>query len=136
MRFQIFALLFLFISCSPNSVQEYQLEGEGIAKAILKRLERVQSISDLEREGPRLKKEFAALVNVMIAAKEYVERCPLEEAAEPPSLEVSNALKREFMRVYQLEGCLELMEALQRESLHKLDLHQKRLEAKKTQTYR
>ena len=129
-------LAFLLSSCSPSSSREYQLEGEDIAKAILKRLERVQSAGDLVREGPKLKKDYAKLVQVMIAAREYQERCPLEEVALQPRMEVSDALKREFMRVYQLEGCHELMEALQRESLHKLDLHQKRLEAKKTQTFR
>lgn len=122
--------------CSPSSIEEFQFEGEDIARGLLKQLEKVHSMSDLKREGPKLKKEYASLVEVMIAAKKFQNRHPDEEVPRIQRLEVSEALKKEFMRIYQLEGCAELMEALQRESLHKLDLYHRRLEALKTETFR
>lgn len=131
MRKKICALLILLVSCSPGSLEEYQLEGENIAKALLRHLERVESVGDLIKEGPKLKKEYALLVQVMIAAKIYQNKHPDEEVSEPIGLEVSEALKNEFMRIYQLEGCQEVMEGLQRESLHKLDLFHKRSQALK-----
>jgi len=128
MRKKIFALLIILSGCSPSSLEEYQVEGENIARAILKHLEKVESVSDLVREGPKLKKEYALLVQVMIQAKKYQGGHPNEEVSEPIGVEVSDALKKEFMRVYQLEGCQEVMEGLQRESLHKLDLFHRRLQ--------
>ncbi len=126
MFLRFFALLIFCVSCSPSSMAEFQLEGEGIAKTVLARLQEVESVSDLVREGPRLKKEFASLVKVMIEAKKYRAENPEEEAPVLVRLEVSEALKREFIRVYQLEGCAEVMEGLQRESLHRLDYHRMR----------
>ena len=124
--------LFFGISCSPGSIDEFRLEGEWIAKSILERLQKVESLSDLVKEGPRLKKEFALLVKVMIEAKKYRFENPEEEAPMPIRLEVSEALKQEFIRVYQFEGCAEVMEGLQRESLHRLDYHLTRSEALKS----
>ncbi len=126
MFLRFFALLIFCVSCSASSMAEFQLEGEGIAKTVLARLQEVESVSDLVREGPRLKKEFASLVKVMIEAKKYRAENPEEEAPVLVRLEVSEALKREFIRVYQLEGCAEVMEGLQRESLHRLDYHRMR----------
>jgi hypothetical protein len=121
-------LLFICIACSPSSREEYRLEGEDIGRGIVKILQRVHSAGDLKREGPRLKKEYAKLVDLMIAAKKVDGRLEDFDSESVSSNSVSEALKAEFMRVYQLEGCAELMGPLQRESLHKLDLYQKRWE--------
>ncbi len=136
MLFRLAICILLITSCSPSSIDEFQLEGEDIAKELLKELVKVHSLSDLKREGPKIKKEYLHLVDVMIAAKKYQNRHPNDEVPGQIGLEASEALKKEFIRVYQLEGCSELMEALQRESLHKLDLFHLRSEAMKTQTYR
>ena len=136
MRKIYFVLLLILSACSPNSIQEFQFEGEGIAKKLLHELARVHSLSDLKKEGPNLKKEYAHLIDVMIAAKKYQDRHPDDEVPSQIGFEVSEALKKEFMRIYQLEGCAEVMEALQRESLHKLDSYHQRREALKIQTFR
>ncbi len=116
-------LLFICIACSPSSREEYQLEGEDIARGITKILQKVSSASDLKREGVRLKKEYAKLVALMIAAKKDEGRLEDSDSEFVRSTTASDALKAEFMRVYQLEGCQELVEQISRESLHKLDLY-------------
>ncbi len=131
MRKKFLVFLVFFVSCSPGSIKEYQIEGEDIAKNMIKILERVESVNDLERDSLKLKKEIAALVKIMIEAKKYQNSHPEEEVREPINFEVSEALKKEFMRIYQLEGCQDAMEALQRESLHKLDLYHRKLEGLK-----
>ncbi len=129
--------VFLFcVGCSPSSIEEFQFEGEDVAKGLLKELGRVYSLSDLKKEGPKLKKEYEHLARLMIAAKKYQNRHPNDEVSGLIGFEVSEALKKEFMRIYQLGGCSEVMEELQRESLHKLDLFHRRSEALKTQTFR
>ncbi len=136
MRNFYFVLALILVACSPSSIEEFQFEGENIAKRLLKQLEKVHSVSDLKREGPKLKKEYAHLARLMIAAKKFQNSHPNEEEPGLEGLEVSEDLKKEFIRIYQLEGCLELMEELQRESLHKLDLYRLRLEARKTEIFR
>jgi hypothetical protein len=136
MRKKFFALIFLMISCSPVTQQEYQYEGEEVAKCILKILQKVESLADLNREALKLKKEYAKLTKVMIEAKKFQQKHPETEVSLQVGLEVSESLKKEFIRIYQLEGCQEKMEALQRESLHKLHLHQRRQEGLKSETYR
>jgi hypothetical protein len=135
MRKKFLFFLFFLASCSPGSIKEYQIEGEDIAKNIIKILERIESVSDLERDSLKLKKEFISLVKVMIEAKKYQNNHPEEEIRASVSLEVSENLKKEFMRIYQLEGCQDVMEALQRESLHKLDLFHRKWEGTKTEIY-
>ena len=136
MRKIYFCLICILVSCSPNSIEEFQLEGEAVAKELLNDLVKVQSLKDLKSEGPKLKKEYNQLVEIMIAAKKFQNRHLGDEVPGHIGLEVSEALKKEFIRIYQLEGCLEVMEALQRESLHKLDLYHQRSEARKTQIFR
>jgi hypothetical protein len=135
MRKKFFLLIFLLISCSPASPKEYQYEGEDVCKSILKILQKIESVSDLNREGVRLKKEYAKLVKVMIEAKKFQLRHKEIELIAPSNFEVSQALKSEFIRIYEIEGCQEKMEALQRESLHKLHQYQRRTEGFKSETY-
>lgn len=128
MRKKIWVWVIFLSACSPHSLEECQQDGETIGRAILKELQRVESVGDLVRVGPRLKKEYAKLVWLIIAAKKYQDILPQENFSEAIGFEVSESLKKEFIRVYQLEGCQEVMEGLQRESLHKLDLYHKRLQ--------
>ena len=122
MKKKIFILVVLLYGCSPSSLEDYHWEGENIAKAILYSLEKVESTHDLAHEGVRLKKEFARLTRLIIAASKYQSKHPSEEIRELIGFEVSEKLKKEFIRIYQIEGCQQVMEELQRESLHRLDL--------------
>ena len=128
----LFFLMLICVGCGPNTAEEYQSEGERIAKRILVQLERVESLADIKREGPKLRQEFWQLTTLMITAREHGIAHP-EESVSQGRGEISEALKQEMMRVYRLEGCQEAMEELQRESLHRLDLHHKCLQkGKKT----
>jgi hypothetical protein len=133
MRKKFFCALVFLTSCSPGSIREYQIEGEDVARNITKILERVNSPQDLERESLKLKKEYALLVKVIIDAKKYQNNHPEEEVRGVFSSEVSDSLKKEFMRIYQIEGCQDVMEALQRESLHKLDVYHRKWEGMRTE---
>lgn len=118
MRWLIFALL--FVSCGPASMEEFQCEGERVALALTRDLEKVESLQDLKAESPQLKKKFAELVDLMLAARKYQLKHPDEEAPNEPNLDISNSLKAEFVRIYRIEGCQEIMEEIQRESLYRL----------------
>lgn len=108
-------------SCGPSTPEEYRCEGESIIRLLCKDLQKVESASDLKTEGPKIKKRFAELTRLMILAKKRQLSHPDEWMLEQPSTYLSDELKTEFIRIYQLDGCQKLMEDLQRESLHRLD---------------
>lgn len=114
-------LCLLQAACSPTTLSEYQLEAEGVAKALIDDLEKVQTERDLVEKAPRLKKRYHQLVDLMIAAKKHERQHPEEEREGSLGREVSEALRCELFRVYMLEGCKEKLEEIERESLHKLD---------------
>ena len=117
----------LTTSCAPTSLSEYRAEGEGQIKKLLEELTHIDSISQLESKEVRLKKRFSAIADLMIAAKKFQMKHPDEaEDVTTWQIEVSEALKQELTRLYEIQGCAEKIEEIQRDSLHKLDLFKRR----------
>lgn len=58
------------------------------------------------------------LVQIMIEAEKYD-----EEDALRPFCFFSNALRDQYVRIYQIEGGKEFLFEVQKEGLHKLDLY-------------
>ena len=119
-------LFFLISGCSPNSLKEYQTEGEALAKLLISELREVESTADLLKRSAKVKKIFSQLTELMICAKTYQMKHPEEQGLDFSQRETSEILQRELMRIYQIDGCQDLMEDLQRESLHRLDLFHKK----------
>ena len=123
-RFLMMGLFLLLSGCAPASLGEYRTEGEDHIKKLMHELSQVESLSGLEARQLKLKKRFTAIVDLIIAAKKFQAKHP-EENTEITvwQVEMSDALKRELIRVYAIEGCAELMEEIERDALHKLDLN-------------
>ena len=119
-RFLFFCVLFL-TGCAPGSLEEYCFEGEGAVRKIIEECKKVHSKEDLILHKSRIKNDLAHLTNLMIAAKKFQMKNPEEEITLNLSHAASNQLKEEFVRIYKIDGCREVMEEIQRESLHKLD---------------
>lgn len=117
-------LLFASLSgCSPSSICEYRTEGEEPIKRLIYELSQIETVGQLEAREGRLKKCFSSLVDLMIAAKKFQAKRH-DEGGEVTfwQLELSEALRREMIRIYEIEGCSELMEEIERDALHKLDI--------------
>lgn len=110
------------VGCSPSSIEEYRFEGESLVRQIISECQQIQSQEDLIAEKPKLKKKFHKLVDLMIAARKFQVKHIDMEVSSDFRLAANNALKEEFIRIYKIEGCQALMEEIQRDSLHKLDL--------------
>lgn len=117
----LFLFFILCSSCSPTSLEEYHYEGENLAKEIAIELAKVHTEEDLLSRAPRLKKKLSAMVDLMIKARK-LQKKKEEEPFLQGSQEASDFLKEEFIRIYQIEGCAETMQEIQREALHRLDL--------------
>lgn len=121
MRRYLFPLL-LLAGCGPSTPEEYRYEGESIVRLLHSDLCRVESLADLKVEAPKIKKRFTILTDLMIRAKKRQLQFD-ENLMGESNAYLSDELKSEFIRIYQIEGCQKYMEDLQRESLHRLDLH-------------
>lgn len=119
--------------CNPSSLEEYQQEGESISKKMVQDLEKVHSRDDLVRIVPVLEKRFHQLVDLAIEAKKFKETDDAEDIILDSAKEMSDKLRAELNRVYQLEGAKELIEQAEREALFKLDAFERSV-AKRNQT--
>lgn len=120
MRRYLFVLLIL-TGCGPSTPEEYRSEGESILRHLQSDLNKVESLVDLKVRAPRIKKKFTELTELMIRIKKTQLTYPADWVQQPLNTYLSDQLKTEFIRIYQIDGCQKLMEDLQRESLHRLD---------------
>jgi hypothetical protein len=116
-----FASILFLTGCAPGSLEEYCFEGEGTMRKLILECKNIHSKEDLVAERPKIKKNLTHLTDLMIAAKKFQMKNPEEEFTLNLSYAVSNQLKEELSRIYKIEGCRQLMEEMERESLHKLD---------------
>ncbi len=125
-------LLFLFLlGCQPNSPDDFQSEGAALAKALVLDLREIQSREDFLLAAPKVKKKVQKFVDLMILAAEYHNKHKEElQKSEEGDRYYSHLLLEEFKRIYAIQGCQEVMETLQRDSLHQLDAYLKTLQEK------
>lgn len=128
MKLRFFFLALIFVSCSPNSKEEWRLEGANISRDLIESFKEIHSLDELERKAPRIKKKFNKLVDLVIAAKKYHMKHPDEEESKVRPELVNELLKAELIRIYQIDGCQPYLEEIERDSLHKLDQFAKKLQ--------
>ncbi|MCH9620850.1 MAG: hypothetical protein S4CHLAM20_02560 [Chlamydiia bacterium] len=114
----LISLLFL-ASCSPSTLSEWRVEGVSVVKDLVEELKTIDSLTALENKKSSIKKKYSKLLNIMIEADNYDE----DESTLRPESFYSNALREQYIRLYEIEGARELLFEIQKESLHKLDLH-------------
>jgi hypothetical protein len=122
-----FILIVLAAGCSPNSLEDFQHEGEAMNRALAKDIREIRTREELVKAIPRLKKRYEEFVDLIIAAKEYQQE-HLEE--EPPEVNFSDLPNGELLfwelkRIYAMEGGRESMEKAQREALIRLDAYER-----------
>lgn len=133
------SLLILFLSglfavgCSPNSLKDFQTEGEALSRKIIADLQKVQTTEELVEMAPVLKKRFYSLVELMIQARAYQERHPEEWAEERPDSELTfnELLVIELERIHKLERGREIIESAERDALHRLDAFERELKRRR-----
>ncbi len=119
--------LFLIAGCSPNSLDDYQKEGQALCRILVSDLRKVQTREELLKIEPILKKRFQHLVELMIQAKNYHLKHPDEVPLENPDHFFSEQLQLELQRIYHLEGGREMIERTQREALIRFDAFERKL---------
>lgn len=121
MRYLILFLL-LSMSCSPGSLNEYRQEAKSVTKALQQQLESIESPEQLVAAEASISKKFNQLVDLMIQAQECQRRSlglePLQD-----DFRISDDLKAELRRIYQMERGREYIERASREAMIRLDAY-------------
>lgn len=121
-----------FSSCGSRSLEDFREEGEAISTLLIKELSHIHTRDQLLQSSPKLKQLFGALVDIIIAAQEYREHQFSIETLEfsSQSLYLSERLREELNRVYQIEGARSIVEKCQEHALHRLDAFEKKIRKK------
>jgi hypothetical protein len=121
-----FFLLILLLSCQPNSLDDFQSEGASLAKSLVVDLRQIDSKEIFVETAPKVKRKIQKLTELMILAAKYQSKHLGDSGLKENSDHYySDLLLEEFKRVYAIQGCKEIMEGLQRDSLHQLDAYLK-----------
>lgn len=125
--------LVLITGCSPDSLDDYQKEGQAICRILSKELRTVQTRDDLLKSEVNLKKKFDDLVELIMQAKvhqmKHHDECSFAQEDQNP---FSEELLYELKRIYaQIEGGREIVERAQKEALFRLDGFIKKMEKQK-----
>jgi hypothetical protein len=129
MRKLMVASLLLFCSCSPNSSEEFQREGEARCRLLVADLQKIENRQQLLIAESALKKHFEGLTDLMIEAREFQQK-QLEDISTEIAWQENSAgasLENELRRIYAIEGGRELIERTQQEALVRLDAYERAL---------
>ena len=128
----LYLILSLLCSCGPSSIEEYKSSAAAINRQIYQELKTVQTREELLSKQIFLKKKFIELAEVIIAAAEYSQKHPDTELNEQHGYpeHVASLLREELERIYQIDGCREIVEKSQEMGKEKLDTYERRKQLK------
>ena len=132
---RMFLALLLLCSCSPDSSEEFQREGQARCHALVLELQKIESREQLLHSSPQLKRHFESLINLMIEAREFQQK-KLDGFSSEIVLEenvIEATLEEELRRIYAIEGAREVIEQAQHEALVRLDAYERTLAKKRKQ---
>ncbi len=118
--FPFFLFIFL-ISCGPRSLDDFQEEGEGVIRSLVQELKSIHKRDQLLAACPKLQRYFDRLAMIMIEAEEYQKKHGEKENGQNQlNHELSDQLRVELNRIYEIEGGRQIMEKCQEKGLHLL----------------
>lgn len=109
----LFFLFFLFLGCSPQSLEDLRVEAEGEIERLVEDLRRIETKDSLQKAVPKIKKRFNKIADLLVETRKF------PKSASPP-LEVSERLFIELARLYEIPGGKELLESAERDAVEKL----------------
>jgi hypothetical protein len=121
--------ILLLTSCGPKNLEDYKEEGKGVTRSLIQELRHIRNRDELLAAHHLLQKRFDQLVSIIIAAREFQHKYPDWETHELSLLdhELSDKLRVELNRLYQIEGGRQIIEKYQEMALNRLDACEKKL---------
>ncbi len=127
----LFCVLIFLSSCSSSHLEDCRERGREVTKILLSELKEIKKKEDLSAKAATLKSLFNELVDRMIEGREILKKSQgIEEIKEfsRKDLILSQELRMELKRIYQIEGGRECIEKFQEGALLRLDAYEKLLE--------
>lgn len=116
-------ILFLASSCAISSTKDYQVQGRSAVKKLTFQLQKIQDPKSLIDSKSGLKKRYNELTKVLIKFQAFVEKHPEIEVEPSADLMLASVdLKEELLRVYQIEGAIDIIIECQKDALLTLSL--------------
>ena len=133
LRFSLFffpVILFLLLGCSQSEETQLLERGKSSLSGLLLELQGITTRDDALERGSRLEVRFQEIAEAAIALKEkglVLGEVILEGEKD---LTLQKKILIEMERIYQIDGCPEIIEKAEEAALFKLDLHEHEREMK------
>jgi hypothetical protein len=116
--------LLLLVGCGSRSLEDFREEGEQTTRSLVAELRQIHTRQELINASPKLKPLFNKLAVTMIAAREFQRTYPDQERLDLHDRDhgLSDQLRSELNRLYQLDGGREIIEKCEEDALKKLSL--------------
>lgn len=113
-------LLSLFLpGCASSTLEDYHEEGENMIYSLTEHLQKIRTKEQLIAALPQLQTQFSQLVEVMLAAENLKKHS--KESTPEINYELSDKLRFEISRLYQIEGGRAWIEKSQEKALLRLE---------------
>jgi len=113
----IYLILLFCYSCGATSASDFRKQGERVSRELLIELEEVYTQKQLLERSSAIQKKIEQLVDLILEAR----RSHCEPSQLVGMQNASMQLQRRLQELYAIDGCQEVIEDLQRESLRRLD---------------
>lgn len=111
-------IVFFYVSCTPTSKEDFEMEGRSLAKSILKDLRSVQTLEDLKSIHSQLEEKYLQVADLMIESTKQGTTIHSDDHLDPS---ISDQLLQEYQRIYQIPEGRRIMEEIQSRGLIRLD---------------
>ena len=118
--------------CGPSSWEDFQIEGDGLCRALARDLEKIHSHEELLQCTSSLKAHFERIVDLAIEARLFQQK-HLEDVEKPFCRTLQNGqemLRRALNRIDSMEGGPETLEKIERDALLRLDAFERKIHSK------
>lgn len=113
-------LLLLLAGCRTQSPQQLSQNTAAVTERMLALLGQIETRQDCLAREEDLEKLYLAYAELIIKAEQLLERKAAEGLVFPSDDQLSESLRAELLRVYDIDGCREIVERAQEEAMHKL----------------
>ena len=122
-----FFLSMLIFSCGKSTLEDYREEGRSVTKELIQELKKIRNKDQLLVSAAKLQKLFDQMVDVMIAAQNQKLELHKQEGLEltKEDHDLSDSLRFELNRVYNIEGGKAIIEKTQEKALNRLENYEK-----------
>lgn len=109
----LFWILIFFVSCAPATYDDLRCEGEAQTRKLAESLQAIETVEDLQKAVPRLRKKFNKIADLLCEVKYF------SSIETQPSF-ASEQLFAELARLYEMPGGRELIETAQNQAVQRL----------------